>query len=78
VYDAFRIGVESERGVEAAPPLRIDNTSPGRGEWVNEELVVADAAALSGRSVWVTIKGATDGTLPSSLYVDDVELVVCR
>jgi len=77
VYDAFRVGVESERGVEAIAPLRIDNASPGRREWVQEELHLADAAALAGRSVWVTFKGATDDTLSSSLYVDDVELEAC-
>ena len=76
-YDAFRAGVETDRGVELAPPLRIDNTSPGRGEWLQVEMRIEDAAALSGRRVWVTFKGATDAALPSSLYVDDVELEVC-
>lgn len=77
VYDAFRAGLETDHGVELAPPLRIDNTSPGRGEWLQVEMRIEDAAALSGRRVWVTFKGATDAALPSSLYVDDVELEVC-
>ncbi|MCX6018686.1 MAG: M23 family metallopeptidase [Chloroflexi bacterium] len=76
VYDAFRIGLETDGGVELVPPLRIDNAGAGRGEWVRTDIPI-DVARLSGRGVWVTIKGATDSTLPSSLYVDDVELIVC-
>jgi len=76
-YDVFDVGVETDRGIEVATPLRIDNTSAGRGVWVQEEVHVADAAALAGRRVWLTFKGKTDATLPSSLYVDAVEFEVC-
>jgi hypothetical protein len=27
--------------------------------------------------LWVTFKATTDSSLPSSLYIDDVQLIVC-
>ena len=77
VYDRFSAGLETAQGVEIISPRRIDNTSAGRGAWVRESLDLPNAPAYSGRQLWVSFKGATDGNLPSSLYVDDVQLTVC-
>jgi hypothetical protein len=76
-YDVFRYGIETDRGIELVAPRRIDNTSAGRGRWVQESIVLADASALAGKGVWITFKGTTDGNQPSSLYLDDVALSVC-
>ena len=77
-FDVFSIGLETGRGIELGAPARIDNTSAGRGQWVFASQPLANAPALSGRSVWVSLKGLTDGSKPSALYVDDVALTVCR
>ncbi|MCL4507148.1 MAG: hypothetical protein M1140_14165 [Chloroflexi bacterium] len=77
IYDRFTAGLETAQGVEIATPRQIDNTSSGRGIWVHESLDLPYASAYSGQQLWVSFKGATDGTLPSSLYVDDVQLIVC-
>lgn len=77
VYDRFLVGVETEQGVEIVTPQQIDNTSAGRNVWVQHTLSVPDAARYSGRRVWVSFKANTDGSLPSSLFVDDAQLTVC-
>lgn len=77
IYDRFTAGLETAQGIEIATPRRIDNTSSGRGAWVRETLELPYASAYSGQQLWVTFKGATDSNLPSSLYVDDVQLIVC-
>ncbi len=76
-YDVFRIGVETDRGIEIVTPRRVDNTSAGRNVWVREALPVDNIAAFAGQSLWITIKGNTDGNQPSGMYVDDVEFEVC-
>jgi murein DD-endopeptidase MepM/ murein hydrolase activator NlpD len=75
--DIFKIGLETEKGIEIAKPQQIDNRSAGRGQWVQETYSVANANAWSGQKLWVTFKGQLDGARPSALYVDDAELSVC-
>lgn len=76
-YDTFRIGIETEKGIEVMPPQQIDNRSAGRGQWVQETLAVPNATALSNQKVWASFKGRLDSNLPSALYIDDVVLEVC-
>ena len=77
VYDRFLAGVETDQGVEIVTPQQIDNTSAGRNTWAQHTLSVPDAARYSGQRVWVSFKANTDGSLPSSLFVDDAQLMVC-
>ena len=35
------------------------------------------ASAYAGQRLWVSFKGTTDSSLPSSLYVDDVQVLAC-
>ncbi len=77
VYDRFLVGLETEEGVEIVSPQQIDNTSAGRNTWVQHTLSVPDATRYAGRRVWVSFKANTDGSLPSSLFVDDAQLTVC-
>jgi hypothetical protein len=76
-YDIFTAGIETEQGIQIVTPQRIDNTSSGRNAWVQGTLAVPGASAYSGQRLWVSFKGTTDSNLPSSLYVDDVQLIVC-
>jgi hypothetical protein len=76
-YDIFSAGLETEKGIQIVTPQRIDNTSAGRGQWVKSTLTLSDPAAYSRQRLWVTFKGRLDNNLPSSLYVDDVQLTVC-
>jgi murein DD-endopeptidase MepM/ murein hydrolase activator NlpD len=76
-YDVFRIGVETDKGIEIITPRRVDNTSAGRNTWVRETLPISNIGAFAGQLLWVTVKGNTDGNRPSGLYVDDVGLEAC-
>lgn len=76
-YDIFTAGLETEQGIQIVSPHRIDNTSSGRSAWVQGSIALPNAPAYSGQRLWVSFKGRTDSTLPSSLYVDDVQLIVC-
>jgi aminopeptidase S len=76
-YDRFTIGLETEQGIQIVPPQQVSNVSSGRGVWVQETLALPGASAYSGQRLWVSFKGTTDSNLPSSLYVDDVQLTVC-
>lgn len=77
VYDTFRIGIETDKGIETMPPQQIDNRSAGRSQWVQETVSVPNASALSSQKVWLSFKARLDGNLPSALYVDDVTLNIC-
>jgi murein DD-endopeptidase MepM/ murein hydrolase activator NlpD len=77
IYDRFTAGLETEQGIQIVPPQHIDNTSSGHGAWVQESIVLPNASDYSGQRLWVSFKGTTDSNLPSSLYVDDVQLQVC-
>jgi hypothetical protein len=76
-YDIFTAGLETEKGIQIVTPQRIDNTSAGRGQWVKSTLTLSNPAAYSSQRLWVSFKGRTDNNLPSSLYIDDVQLTVC-
>ena len=77
VYDKFTVGIETEQGIQIVTPQQIDNTSSGRGAWVQNSIDLPNASAYSGQRLWLSFKAATDSNLPSSLYVDDVSLTVC-
>jgi murein DD-endopeptidase MepM/ murein hydrolase activator NlpD len=75
--DRFTIGLETDKGIEIATPQQIDNTSAGRNTWVQQRFDLPDAGKYSGQKLWATFKATTNGSSPSSLYVDDVEIIVC-
>lgn len=77
VLDHFRVGLETEKGIQIMPPQQIDNTSAGRNTWVQQTLDLPNASNYAGQRLWLSFKATTNGALPSSLYVDDVELWVC-
>ena len=77
VYDRFTIGLETDKGIQIVTPQQIDNTSTGRNTWVQQSFDLPNAANYSGQKLWATFKATTDSNRPSSLYVDDVELIVC-
>lgn len=77
VYDRFTVGLETEKGIQIVTPQQIDNTSQGRNTWVQQTLDLPNAADYSGQRLWVSFKATTDSNLPSSLYVDDVKVIVC-
>jgi murein DD-endopeptidase MepM/ murein hydrolase activator NlpD len=75
--DIFKIGLETEKGIQAGPPQQIDNRAGGRRQWVQETVSVPNAFAYSNQKMWVTFKGQTNSATPSALFVDDVGLSVC-
>jgi hypothetical protein len=76
-FDVFSVGLETEQGIQIVAPQIIDNTSDGRGQWVQSTLTLPNPGPYSDKRLWVTFKGRTDGNTPSTLYVDDVQLIVC-
>ena len=76
-FDVFRVGIETDKGIEVMAPQQIDNRSAGRVQWIQETLIVPNASALSNQRVWLSFKGRLDGNLPSALYIDDAALNVC-
>jgi murein DD-endopeptidase MepM/ murein hydrolase activator NlpD len=76
-YDKFSVVVETDKGIEIGSPQRIDNTSAGRGVWVQQSLAVPNATRYSNQTVWVSVKGNLDGNRPTSLFIDDAVLNVC-
>ena len=75
--DTFSVGIETDKGIEISTPHRFSNASSGRGSWVQQSLVLPNATNYSGQSLWLSFKGRTDGSAPTSLYVDDIQLIVC-
>ncbi len=75
--DIFKIGLETEKGIQIGPPQQIDNRAVGRRQWVQETLSVPNAFAYSNQKVWVAFKGQTNSATPSALFLDDVVLNVC-
>ena len=55
------------RSITSAPGAALGQSS----------LDLPNASAYAGQRLWVSFKGRTDSNLPSSLYVDDVQLIVC-
>lgn len=77
IYDRFTVGLETEKGIQLATPQQIDNTSSGRNIWVQQSFDLPNAATYSSQKLWISFKATTNSSRPSSLYVDDVEIVVC-
>ncbi|HEY3290745.1 MAG TPA: hypothetical protein VGK87_11510, partial [Anaerolineae bacterium] len=75
--DSFTAGIETEQGLQIVPPQPIDSKSASRGAWVQSQLVVPNAAAWSGKRIWVSFKGRTGARYPATLYIDDVQMKVC-
>ena len=75
--DSFSAGLETDKGIEIVTPQRFTNASVGRGSWVQQSLSLPNAADYAGQSLWLSFKGRTDGSGPTSLYLDDIQLIVC-
>jgi len=75
--DTFSAGLETDKGIEIVTPQRFSNASAGRGSWVQQTLTLPNAAAYSGQSLWISFKGRTSASAPTSLYIDDVQLTTC-
>ena len=75
--DSFSAGLETDKGIEIVTPQRFTNASAGRGSWVQQSLSLPNAADYAGQSLWLSFKGRTDGSGPTSLYLDDIQLIVC-
>lgn len=74
VYDHFEVVIENPVGNEISPQLQLTNLSLAKGIWVTEQAAFTGAAAWQNRRVRLSIKGMTDGSLPTNLYVDEVRV----
>ncbi len=74
VYDHFEFVLENQVGNEVSPQLALTNLSPNRNIWAAETTVFSGLNAWGDRRLRLSVKGMTDNTLPSSLFVDEVNL----
>ncbi len=74
VYDHFEFVLENQVGNEVSPQVVFNNLSAHRSVWAAETAVFSGLNNWGNRRLRLSIKGMTDGTLPTSLFVDDVSL----
>jgi murein DD-endopeptidase MepM/ murein hydrolase activator NlpD len=74
VYDHFEFVLENAVGNEVSPQVAFSNLSANRNVWVAETAVFSGLNNWGNRSLRLSLKGMTDGSLFTSLFVDDVSL----
>ncbi len=74
MYDHFEFVLENQVGNEVSPQVVFNNLSAHRSVWAAETVVFSGLSNWGNRRLRLSIKGMTDGTLPTSLFVDDVSL----
>lgn len=73
VYDHFEVVLENNVGNEISPQLQFSNLST-KNVWMAESAAFDGAQAWTGQRLRLSIKGMTDGSLPSSFFVDEVSV----
>ncbi|HZY45197.1 MAG TPA: M23 family metallopeptidase [Anaerolineae bacterium] len=73
VYDHFEVVLENTVGNEISPQLQFSNLST-KNVWMAESAAFDGAQAWTGQRLRLSIKGMTDGSLPSSFFVDEVSV----
>ena len=73
VYDHFEVVLENQTGNEVSPQITFNNLSNANA-WYAETTAFTGFQAWGGRRMRLSIKGMTDGSLPSSLLVDDMSI----
>jgi hypothetical protein len=66
--------LENQVGNEVSPQLVLTNLSPQRNVWAAKTVVFSGLNTWSDRRLRLSVKGMTDDTLMSSLFVDEVSL----
>jgi murein DD-endopeptidase MepM/ murein hydrolase activator NlpD len=74
VYDHFELVLENQVGDEASPQVTLNNLSANRDSWVVETTAFSGLGNWGNRRLRLSVKGMTDNSLPTSLFVDDVSL----
>lgn len=74
-YDILEIVVENADGIEVTPRVLLDNTAMQKNVWVPVTIVYNDMLPLFDMRLQLSIKIATDASLPTSFYIDDVQAV---
>ncbi len=74
VYDHFEFVLENQAGNEVSPQVTFNNLSANRDGWAAETAVFSGLNNWGNRRLRLSIKGMTDNSLPTSLFVDGVSL----
>jgi hypothetical protein len=74
VYDHFELVLENQVGNEVTGQVALNNLSPNRNLWAVETVVFAGFQNWGNRRLRLSMKGMTDGNLPTSLFLDEVSL----
>jgi murein DD-endopeptidase MepM/ murein hydrolase activator NlpD len=73
VYDHFELVLENQTGNEISPQITFTNLS-GANVWRAESAAFTGFQAWGGRRLRLSLKGMTDWSLPTSLFVDELSL----
>jgi hypothetical protein len=71
-YDVLEVVVENAAGVEVTPRFVLDNTAAQKDQWVAETIALTGLGSLGGQRLQLSLKMATDGSLVTSGFVDEV------
>jgi thermitase len=74
VYDHFEFVLENQVGNEVSPQVTLNNLSANRNRWVVETAAFSGLNNWGNRRLRLSVKGMTDNSLPTSLFVDDMSL----
>jgi murein DD-endopeptidase MepM/ murein hydrolase activator NlpD len=74
MYDHFEFVLENAVGNEVSPQVAFSNLSANRNVWAAETAVFSGLQEWGNRRLRLSIKGMTDGSLLTSLFVDEVSL----
>ena len=72
--DHFEFVLENQVGNEVSPQVAFSNLSTNRDVWAAETAVFSGLYNRGNRRLRLSIKGMTDGSLITSLFVDDVSV----
>jgi murein DD-endopeptidase MepM/ murein hydrolase activator NlpD len=75
-YDVLEVVVENAAGVEVTPRFVLDNAAVQKDQWVAETIVLTGMGSLGGQRLQLSLKMATDGSLVTSGFVDEVGMAV--
>jgi hypothetical protein len=73
VYDHFELVLENQTGNEISPQITFSNLSE-MNAWIDESVSLSGFQAWGGRRMRLSLKGMTDGSLPTSLFVDELNV----
>jgi len=71
-FDILEVVIENTAGVEVTPRFVLDNAASQKEQWVAETIMLTGMEALGGQRLQLSLKMATDSSMGTSVFVDEV------